>query len=401
MTIDLTGSGDCLQVNPGETDTGGINVVSLAASTVSNVVVDAATNNWSGADNVGLVHINSDAALADAGASLLQVVHATGQPISAGEGFLARFVSTGTARTNAHAVEIETTNTQPTLMLNNLMTITGADSAGTLLAITGNDTTGNSDTVTINHDGTEDGLQITCDGTTSVALHAIGATSQTTALVEFDGATGTWLGANGVAMVEVWNDGTPAHANASLMSIAQSGTNASGQVGICIRLEDTSTSGGGTEYAGYIASTNNEALFIDSGTVLIDETLVATKGLQVGVGETLTANSDSGAGSTVDDDITVANVTAANAGVNDWITLPNDPTIGTVVKVMCNVGANFEIRTLEAGDDKINNVDTSDGGTEYLATDGDMIIFTCVKADNWQAVSYPLAGGVRAAVTPD
>jgi hypothetical protein len=111
MSISNTGAGVCLQVTPGEADTGGIEITGLAASTVSNLLVDGATNNFSGADNIGMVHIKGDSALADAGASLLQVRNDTGQPIAAAEGFLARFVDTGTARTDAYAVEIEVTAT--------------------------------------------------------------------------------------------------------------------------------------------------------------------------------------------------------------------------------------------------------------------------------------------------
>ncbi len=277
----------------------------------------------------------------------------------------------------------------------------GVDESGTLLAIAGIDTTGNTDTVTIAHSGTEDALQITCTTNTSHALHCIAAAAQTTEMVLLNGATGAWLGNTGLGMLHITNDGTPATATTTLVRIAQTGTSASSQLGVCSAMYDTTTSGGGTSYALYVTSTNNEGLYVDTGKVLIDETLRASLGVQFGVGETLTAHNDNGAGSQIDDDVTVVNVTAVNANADDWILLPNDPPIGTRIIILCNAGSNFEVRTLIAGDDKINNVDCSDNAVELLATDTERIELFYVKADNWVANSYPLAGGINSAVTPN
>ena len=399
-TVQLTGVGtaDVLQITSNATTSVGLNIVAKASGTTADVYIDA-TAGWIGASDVGLVTIVSDSALTDAAATLLLVKNATGQIKADAQGHLARFVDAAAARTGAHAVEIKTTNTTPCLLLNNRLTITGADSATTLVAITGNDTTGNSDTMTINHDGTDDGLQITCDGTTSVALHLIGATAQTTALAEFDGATGTWLGAAGVGMVELSNDGTPASATASLMSIAQSGTGASSQLGVCLRLEDTSTSGGGTPYTMYIASTNSEALFIDSGTVLIDESLTATLGVQFGLGQTITADDSEGIGQ-VDDGVSYVTVTAITVNADDFITLPDNPPVGTVLIVSAN-GVAFEIRTLQSGNDTINTVDTSDGGTEYIMNNLDIATFIYFAANSWTGTTITTAGVRSGTVIPN
>ena len=115
--------------------------------------------------------------------------------------------------------------------------------------------------------------------------------------------------------------------------------------------------------------------------------------------QTLTANSDSGAGSTVGADVCFVEVTAANAGVDDWIVLPS-AIQGKKVTVNASVGANFEIRTPASSNETINNVD-SDGSNEYLATDTDTIIFTCPEDGVWIGVSYTNLGAVRAAVVPD
>jgi len=398
VTIDQSGAGNALYIDLNEADSQGITIEPFTNATVAALEVDGDTAGWLGADNVGMVHLKNDIALTHTGATML-LVDNSGQPKAASEGFLARFVDTGTARTDAYAVEIEVTNTTPALYLNGQMTISAADSAGTLFDITAIDTTGNSDTMTIAHSGTGDAIQLTCTEADSVALHAIAAASQTTSVVNIDGTTGSWIGAATTGMLHLSSDGALV-ADGSLLRISSTGNIAAANDGALIELVETGNAQA-TSYAMRIASTNNEALHVDTGKVLVDETLTATLGLQVGVGETLTADDAEGAGQTIDDDITVANVTAVTNGANDFITLPNDPTVGTVVKIMANAGSNFEVRTLESGNDKINNVDTSDGGTEYLVTNTDMVIFTCIVADNWQAVSYPLAGGVRGAVTPD
>jgi hypothetical protein len=195
--------------------------IAAASQTTSLSVFDAATSNWDGADDVGMVHITADDPLIHAGASLLQVVN-SGQPITAAEGFLARFVDTGTARTNAHAVEIESTNTTPALKLNNQLTITGTDSTGILLAVTGADTTGNTDTITVAHSGTGAALQITSSEADTQLIELISAANQTTWLQVIDGAAGNWIGADDVGMLTLKGDTAMAHVGASLLNIQSS-----------------------------------------------------------------------------------------------------------------------------------------------------------------------------------
>lgn len=405
-TVQLTGvgAGDVLQITPNAVTAIGINVVAKASGTTADVYIDA-TAGWIGASDVGLVSIVSDSALTDAAATLLLVKNATGQVKADAQGHLARFVDAAAARTGAHAVEIKTTNTTPCLLLNNKLTITGADSAGTLVAITGADVAGDSDTFTMTHRGDASALKITTSEPAGTAIEVVCDAAQTGAAVMIDATTGAWVGKAAEGILEIANDGTAADTTASMIYLAQSGTNISGQEGICLNMIDTSASGGGTEYVMHIDSTNNEAIYVDSGEVLIDEFLTATGGVQVGVGETMTTAAAEGASGTIDDGVTFANVTTTT-GVNEFITLPNDPPVGTVVYVMNNVGANFEIRTLAAGNDSINNIDTSDAATEYLCTsgganNGDLVCFTYVTADRWIGVSYTYLGAVRTAVIPD
>lgn len=69
VTIAPSGSGAGLYINPQEADTQAIKVVAVASSTVSQVALDLATNNWIGAANVGAIHSSVDAALADVAAA--------------------------------------------------------------------------------------------------------------------------------------------------------------------------------------------------------------------------------------------------------------------------------------------------------------------------------------------
>jgi hypothetical protein len=231
------------------------------------------------------------------------------------------------------------------------LTLTGADSSGTLLTVTGIDQAGDSDTMVMTHKGAGDALQITVDEADGTALRLIGATSQTTSLAVIDGATGT-----------------PAHANTSLLRIAQSGTNASGQRGICASLEDTSTSGGGTEYALYIASTNNEAIHVDSGVVLVDEVITGSVGVQVGdTARTAVAGGQStgliAAGTSF------VTITCDNA--TKQISLPT-PVAGNVVRMM-TPATGCELITAGGGTAKINDVVCGTTNELALAADSHFI----------------------------
>lgn len=90
-------------------------------------------------------------------------------------------------------------------------------------------------------------------------------------------------------------------------------------------------------------------------------------------------------------------------GVDDFITLPlaSDFKIGHQIVIACLAGTNFEMRTLATSGDTINNVDCSDGATEYLCTDTDTIIVTVTGSTSFIAQSLTNLGAVRTAVIPD
>jgi hypothetical protein len=161
FTIAHSGSGDAIQVTIAEADGVAARFIAAASQTTSLGVYDASTSNWDGADNIGMLHLQVDDPFIHAGASAL-AIHNSGQPITAAEGFLARFVSTGTARTNAYAVEIEVPATQPALLSNGIVAITGQDAAGAaLLQVNNTAASGDADAVTITSTGAGDCLQAT------------------------------------------------------------------------------------------------------------------------------------------------------------------------------------------------------------------------------------------------
>ncbi|KKM80626.1 hypothetical protein LCGC14_1337930, partial [marine sediment metagenome] len=240
MSISNTGAGDCLQISPGETDTGGINMVALAAGTVPLIIVDGVTNDWDGANDKGMVNITHDTALIHAGSSLLYVAQTTAVKSDA-EGFLARFFSDATAQTGAHAVEIEVTNTQPALKLNNQLTITGINSTGILAAITGIDTTGNTDTMTIDHSGSGNALYIDLNEADSQGLTIEPFTNATVAALEIDGDAAGWLGADDVGMVHLRNDIPTTNAGATLLLVEDSSQPISAAEGFLARFVHSGT----------------------------------------------------------------------------------------------------------------------------------------------------------------
>ena len=110
--------------------------------------------------------------------------------------------------------------------------------------------------MSINSEGTGNALIITCDDADSVGLNVVAATSQTTSLAKFDGATGSYLGAQNVGMVHVTSDGALAHVDSSLMYIANSGVPQDDARGTSLRIIDTGNASAGT--AGYSVYINTD-----------------------------------------------------------------------------------------------------------------------------------------------
>ncbi len=397
MSIASSGSGDSLIISPTDVDSGGINMVGKAAGVVSLIKLDSATNNWDGANNVGQLLIDNDDAYVHAGASAI-VVTDSSTPISAAGGFMARFVHSGTAQTNSSAVKIEVPTSQPALAMNGILAVTGQNSPlAVLVQITGNDASGNTDTMTINTEGTGDGLAITCDDADSVGLNVIAATSQTTSLAKFDGATGAYLGAQNVGMIHVTSDGALGHVDSSLMYIANSGVPQDDSRGSSLRIVDTGDASAGTAgYAVYISATDGtvEAMYIDTGNVLVDEEIVAGIGVQsTATGRTATV----GGATTGLIARNTRHVTITCDDATKQITLPA-PIIGMKITLVTPA---LGVELIATGSSvKVNDVIVSATNEAALVADSHYEV-TCVSATEWILVGYDKLGAHIAPIVPD
>ncbi len=401
VSIAHSGAGAGIDFALGSTDSVAIDILAKAAQTTSSVILQGGTGaaDWDGADNIGMLHLTHDSAMADAGAAQLLILQETATKSDA-EGFLARFISTATAQTGAFAVEVETTNTQPALKLNNQMQIAGADSAGILMKVDGGDVTGDSDTIVVTHRGDASALKITTAEPVGTAIEVVCDAAQTSSAVLVDGTTGAWLGASDVGMLHLKSDGGLASVNASLLFINNTGIPTNDSRGSSLRIVDTGNAGGGTAgYAVYIQATDAtvEALLIDDGAVQIDEILTTGIGYQSTV-VTKVANSDGGSGSTIDPGTRVVHVTGFTANANDWVLLPSG-TIGQRLTIISDVA--HEIRTPAASDDTINDVDADGGANEYAVVLDDINDFVCTGTGaSWIAVAHDKLGAAKT-VAPD
>ena len=96
-------------------------------------------------------------------------------------------------------------------------------------------------------------------------------------------------------------------------------------------------------------------------------------------------------------------VTGVVTNADDYVYLPplNSCPDGHEIVLLCNAGANFELRTPAASGEKINAQDC-DGTKEYLCTDTEVV--KVVKINNtigWMAHGYSAIGAVVEAVVPD
>jgi hypothetical protein len=398
VTLTGAGTGDVLQITANATTAIGLNVIAKANQTVSLVKFDGATGNWIGnADDVPMVLISADTANAHTGTALFSVTQSAAA-LAASEGFLARFVASGVATTDATAVEIEVAATQPALAVNGITKINGQDNAGAaIFQVAGNGTTGNMDAMTITNIGTGDGLQITSTAT-GKALNAVGGVAQTSSLVVVDGATGAdWRGAANLGMVHILSDGTAAATTATLLRVALSGTNVSGQAAMCLDLVDTSTSGGGTEYVMQISSTNNEALNIPTGKVVIAEGITASGTITgdggdaiIGYRKNFLAGTDAIALTTA-----MSGKVFTNAGDADGniYTLPEGSTaIGCYYTFVVAAATAVNVNPNDGTDRFIGPIVDNPGDSIQSSTIGDSVTVLCIDATNWVILAaYPAA----------
>lgn len=207
-------------------------------------VVGSTGAGWDGATGVGMVNLAGLGAHAHENASLLNITDGTGAMKGADRGSCLRIVDT---------------------------TSNGADSWIAYMSTTSND-----------------GLLITSGHAADIDLKLSSSAAGTAEMFNVDGTTGHWVGANDVGMVDVHTDGVLI-AGANLLRIDSSGANNTNShaveiitsgayvgstAGTSLRITDTGATAG-TSYAVYIASTSNEAIHVDTGTVVVDEYVTA------------------------------------------------------------------------------------------------------------------------------
>ncbi len=256
--------------------TGGLVLSAYAAQTTAALHIDGATSDWNGATGVGMLHLSSDTALAHAAASNLNVTHATAQPITDADGFLARFVSTGTAQTNAYAIDVVVPVTQPAMRLNSIVTITGVTTANApVLAVTGNDATNDVFAVDFHNEGSAGVLKITGDDTDTPGFVVVGQANHTVSLGIIDGVNANWIGADDVGMLHLKGDTALADAGASLFQVVSTAKPVNSAEGFLARFIDTGTNvTTDPAYAVSIESTNNFGLHLVTGAVDVSNLVI-------------------------------------------------------------------------------------------------------------------------------
>ncbi len=133
------------------------------------------------------------------------------------------------------------------------------------------------------------------------------------------------------------------------------------------------------------------------GTVQADVGFIATA-------FSATPNSAQDAGNLIPAGTNSVDVGAVTNDANDFITLPTivGEEVGHTIKIACNAGTNFELRTLNGTTQKINTVDSDGDTNEYLCTDTELITVTKVSdADGWVATAQTALGAIAVAVVPD
>ena len=110
-----------------------------------------------------------------------------------------------------------------------------------------------------------------------------------------------------------------------------------------------------------------------------------------------------GAGNSIVAGVRTVDVGTVVTDANDFIVLPSLAKVpnGHEITILCNAGANFELRTPATSAEEINSEDC-DGTKEYLCTDTQIV--KVVKINNtigWMAHGYSAIGAVVTAVVPD
>jgi len=317
----IASGGDVVNFTFGAT-TNGIIVQSYASQTVAALDLDNDTAEWAGANDIGLFHIRSDAALGNAGASLFYIDN-SGKPIASAEGFMARWIDGSTNTSGTYAVEMFSnanhilhmhtgavgvtpltiaphTNATASAIAVDCYTdgfvgaantgLVNINAKGTLAATTAsllhiNPTgayyaAGAGGALFINDDKTASGtnysayiisaavncMKLETETTTMTALTLLCKANATAASLLVDGDTAGFLGASNIGLVTIQNDIALTDVASSALVIDVGATAPiDAAAGYCFRIIDTSTvATSNNSYAAYIDATANHGMAIET-----------------------------------------------------------------------------------------------------------------------------------------
>lgn len=266
-----------------------LNITGAITSANNTGVIDVRTT---GALDGSLAYLHSSTGAPTANSRVLEIVSTGNLAAANAGGACLRITETGAAQATSYAAYISSTNNEAlhvdagVVLVDESITANGgfattiADNANAdAISITQNDTTNNKNGLVVSIDSAGSGVKVTQTATDGKCLELISPANHAVPIALIDGTTGNWVGADGVGMLELTGDGTHAHVDTSMLKIEFAGTSANAEKGVCLRIDDAGTSGGGTEYSVYINSTNHEAIKVDAGKVVVDETLTASGGV--------------------------------------------------------------------------------------------------------------------------
>lgn len=307
IALEITHDGDlaAIDIKASAARTGDVIAIAMANQLAQKAIAisgaEVAANNTgvidvrtTGALDGSLAYLYQDTGAPTAASHLLEIVSA-GALAGANNGACLKITETGANQPTSYAVYIASTSNEALYvdtgqsLFDELVTSNGgfkaaiADNAGLDgITIDQNDATQDKDGLVITVAGDGYLVKGTVETATGKGLGLICADAQTTSLVTLDGTTTNgWYGANGVGMLNLNSDGTLAHTAASLLNITFSGVPQNSAMGSCMRIVDTGNAAGGLGYSVYISATDAqmEAIRVDDGIVVVDETVTASGGI--------------------------------------------------------------------------------------------------------------------------
>jgi hypothetical protein len=337
--------GTLLQVEVSGT-TGGINIPGYADQTTSIITIDGSTNNWDGANDVGMLHLKNDVALANAGAAMLYL-KSSGTPIAAAEGYMARFESLDAASTGTYAM-------QAYVDKNHVMQMESGGTCSTVLTLTNN------------------------------------ATSLITSTFKVGSSQGSFIGADDTGLVHIRNSSSGAHVGATLLMVESTGLHIASAEGFMARFVDTGTA---------VATATAVEIEVASGTRALhaNGAAIFDNGYQSGSVAIVPADDGS---RTQDATIATGNqcpegikhFTLGHAGATSVLFLPT-ATVGREVHLLNTGGTGYELQSSTGALCGINGSAVSSSNNESaIAGSMDLVICRCVGSTSWLVVAYGSTG---------